>query len=297
MMSNCCRASVGKAALLLPLILVILLSIPPPASADQFSVAPGGSYTVIVNIKKPATLRLYEEKWEIRAYLYNSTSCYTTGAWWQPAGSSEWIYSGWYEHRFTGDYWVEQEETRTFNIRISVVNYPRSDEDKAKGMDDIPVGSTATLRIRFLIADIQPTFSGDPGEGSGMVSFTIGSVSYRYPYTVDQFGDIDISGQGLSAVISQDTTWGVQAYCRPRFLSIRERSGGNSRHHIYAKRLGGQPGLIHVARDRLQHTTGATDRAFICRGADGGRCGSISRAEEKGRGAPRRVEVLYPPVY
>jgi hypothetical protein len=158
-----------------------------------------------VNVKKPTTLRLYTDQWEIRAYVYSGLNCYTTGGWWQ--SGNDWIYSGWYEHRFTGDDWTLEEETRTFNIRASVVNVTRSETDKSHGMEDIPVGSYVTLRIRLLISDVSPTFSGETSEGSGMVSFTIGGTTYRYPYLVDQYGTIMLSGQSnLNAQISQDTT-------------------------------------------------------------------------------------------
>jgi len=209
MMVNGRRALMGKATLLLPLILVVLLSLPAPVSADTFEIKEGGSYLVLVDITKPLNMRLYEGTWEIRAYFYDGTNCFTVGDWWQPSGSTDWIYSGWYDHKIIGDDWGPESSTRTFQIPVTIVSHPRPAEDKSHGMQDFMYGQSATLRLRLLIQDVKPTFSGSTSEGSGSVSFTVGGVSYRYTYQVDQYGDINLSGQDLvNAKLDYDTSSG-----------------------------------------------------------------------------------------
>ncbi len=190
------RALVGLVALLF---LIMATRAAPPVAAQQNSIRPGGSYTVTAQVYKSAGVRLVEGEWEVRAYFYSGTNCFNTGSWWQ--SGSEWIYSGWYDHRYSGDSWTGESGDKTFNITTQVVNSPRPQEDKNHGMTDIPIGSSVTLRARLLIKDINAKFTG---EDAGNVVFTIGGVQYQYPFQKDQWGDIWISGEGFQARIDQD---------------------------------------------------------------------------------------------
>lgn len=191
------HAPVGFAVLLF---LVLAMHAASPVAAQQNSIRPGGSYTVTVQVHKPAGVRLVEDGWEVRAYFYSGTSCFNTGTWWQ--SGSEWIYSGWYDHRYKGDSWTGEPEDRTINIFTQVVPYPRPQDDKTHGMADISVGSSVMLRTRLLIKDINAEFVG---EETGTVTFTIGGVQYRYQYQTDEWGNITISGEGFQASIKEQS--------------------------------------------------------------------------------------------
>ncbi len=187
---------------LLLILLLVGLSSAPAATAQQILVKPGGTYTIRVPIHKLSSVRLPEDGWEVRVYFYQGGNCYNTGNWWQ--SGSEWIYSGWYQHRYIGDAWSGESEDKTISIQVNIVNNPRPQDDIDHGMNNIPVPGDVQLRARLLIQDIKAELA-PIGEGeAGNVTFTISGLSYRYQYTVDEYGNINIAGEGFEARIDQD---------------------------------------------------------------------------------------------
>ncbi|MDI6883948.1 MAG: hypothetical protein QMD00_02240 [Hadesarchaea archaeon] len=189
-------------SLVLLLLLPLGLSSAPAATAQQLTIKPGGSYIIRVQVHKPSYVKLPEDAWEVRVYFFVRTNCYNTGSWWQ--SGSEWIYSGWYNHRIRGEDWSGGPEDKTFNITVNVVDNPRPQEDINRGMNNIPVPGTVSLRARFLIKDINAKFSGPEEAGSGYVTFTVGGTLYQYRYVKDEYGNITITGEGFEAKIDQD---------------------------------------------------------------------------------------------
>ncbi|MEW6592408.1 MAG: hypothetical protein AB1305_01790 [Candidatus Hadarchaeota archaeon] len=162
----------------------------PAKAAETTSVRPGGLYTINVSVTKP-TGSSFSTDWEIRAYFYSSTNCFNAGEWWQPSGSSDWIYSGWYQHRVRNQSWTTP-DTKSFSITAQLVNYPRGAEGPAypsavgptysSAMTEMPTSGVIRLRTRMLIRNLSaPSFSGDS------VTFKVGSTTYTYKF--DQLGD------------------------------------------------------------------------------------------------------------
>lgn len=189
---------------LLAAAVIVLLFLVTPLTAGLYEIRPGGTYTITLTVKKPSYVRLTEGNWEVRVYFYKGNDCYNTGTWWQSGG--DWIYSGWYAHRFTGDDWTDTSEERLINIPATIVSYPRPTVDVGHGMREIPVGTAVTMRIRLLIKNINPIFSGDVDAESGFVSFTIGNTYFQYSYTQDQYGDYNLQAEGFEASIDMDST-------------------------------------------------------------------------------------------
>jgi len=191
---------------------------PTTLQEDVSSVRPGGLYSVSITVTKPAGMSLSSD-WEIRAYYYNGgLSCYNTGDWWQPEGSTDYIYSGWYDHRVRNQAWTTPDE-KAFTITTQLVNYPRGDEGPAfpAGMDNTYSGTmveipsptgTAKLRTRLLFRNLaEPTFNGD------QVTFKVGGITYTYAY--EQVGsDYDLKtadgsavGTGATLTLSSSDEW------------------------------------------------------------------------------------------
>ncbi|MEW5995877.1 MAG: hypothetical protein AB1744_15985, partial [Candidatus Zixiibacteriota bacterium] len=179
-----------KAVLALVAAVLAASVVAPTNSQETTSVRPGGLYTINVSVTKPAGLS-FSTDWEIRAYFYSSTNCFNTGEWWQPPGSSDYIYSGWYQHRVRNQSWSTP-DTKSFSITAQLVNYPRGVEGPAYPsaagptysgkMSEIPTSGVIRLRTRLLIRNLSaPTFSGDS------VTFNVGSATYTYKF--DQLGD------------------------------------------------------------------------------------------------------------
>lgn len=187
---------------LLLISLLLGLSAAPAAMAQQLSVKPGGTYVIYVKVHKPASLKLLEDDWEVRVYFYSGTDCYNTGYWWQ--SGSDWIYSGWYAHRYIGDDWAAGPEDRTFNITVNLVNNPRPQDDIDHGMGNMPVPGYVSIRARLVIQDIKAELTSIGDSETGYATFTIGGMSYKYQYIEDQYGDINISGEDFEARIDQD---------------------------------------------------------------------------------------------
>lgn len=175
----------------------------PPVGAVSYEIAPGGTYSVSVVLKKPSYLRLSEGGWEVRVYFYSGSSNYCTGSWTQFGG--QWMYSGWWDHRHIGGDWTDTTEMKSVNISVGIVSLPRPDEDKKRGMGDIPVGSTVKFRVRFIIRDINATFSGGEEAETGYVIFYVSGSPFQYPYELDQYGQYHISTSELDAKIDRDS--------------------------------------------------------------------------------------------
>lgn len=193
-----------RLAVIAPLLLILLLlglSSAPVATAQALVVKPGGVYTIYVKVHKPAHVRLPERSWEVRVYFYEGTNCYNTGSWWQ--SGAEWIYSGWYEHRYIGDEWYGEPQDKTLTITATLVGNPREEEDITHGMNNIPVPGSISLRARLVIKDIGAEFTPIGDGGSGYVTFTIAGISYQYQYTQDEYGDITITGEDFEADINE----------------------------------------------------------------------------------------------
>ncbi|MEW6592407.1 MAG: hypothetical protein AB1305_01785 [Candidatus Hadarchaeota archaeon] len=187
----------------LPLLVAVclVLLLPAPASAQEFQIKPGGQYTASITVKKPSALILYDEKWEIRVYFYDGTSCFSAGSW------SDEFYTGWYQFRYMGDEWLTTPDTRSFTINSVIVSYPRPEVDITNGMREIPIGQSVTFRVRLLIKDIQAVFSGESaGLDSGYVTFKVSGINYTYQYTKDQYGQFHVTGNNFEAKIDTDSS-------------------------------------------------------------------------------------------
>lgn len=180
-------------------VLALLLLSVPSIAASTYIIAPGGSYTIRVTVKKTPYIRLREGDWEVRAYFYDGTTNYCTGNW------TDFGYSGWWQHRYRGDDWTDSTETRTVNVGVQIVPRPRPEIDKQHGMGDIPLNTNVSFRIRLIVHDVQPEFP-DPEAESGLVTFQIGGYPFQYSYTRDDYGRYHISGQGFEGMIDRSTT-------------------------------------------------------------------------------------------
>ncbi len=199
--------------------LFLLLSLAMPlVGADTYTIAPGGTYIVNFNVKKPAFVNLNEGKWQVRVYFYTSTSCYNDGSWWQASG--DWIYSGWYEDRYIGEAWGGSPETKEHNVSTKIVSYPRPAADIDHGMTELPLGSTVNFRLRVLLElDKEPVFSGGGETESGVVSFMIGGTAYQYQYTVDFYGDTELVTSNPEKMKISQSSSGVWQLTIDRTLS------------------------------------------------------------------------------
>lgn len=186
-----------KRLMILTIGLLILLLSSSSAQAQPYTIKPGGSYTVHLIVRKPPYIILRDQQWEVRAYYYSGMSCFSDGAW------SGGFYTGWYHHRIIGDEWLSTPEERSLAIFTKVVSYPRNPEDLAQGMREIPIGESVTLRIRLIIKDINPVFSGGGEEESGYVFFSIGAATFQYQYT-KRDGDYVLQGTKLPTKINRD---------------------------------------------------------------------------------------------
>jgi len=175
----------------------------PSVGAVSYEIAPGGTYSVSVTLKKPSYLRLTESGWEVRVYFFSGSTNYCTGSWTQFGG--QWVYSGWWDHRHIGGDWTDTTETKSVNISVGVVSRPRPEEDREHGMGEIPLDTTVKFRVRFIIRDIKATFSGGTEAETGYVTFYVGGSPFQYSYQLDQYGQFHISSEGLDAKIDQDS--------------------------------------------------------------------------------------------
>jgi len=193
----------NKIAVALAVFMALVLSVS-SVGAASYEIAPGGIYTVSVVLKKPSYLRLPEGDWEVRVYFFSGSSNYCTGSWTQFGG--QWVYSGWWDHRYRGGDWTDTTETKSLSISVGVVSRPRPQEDKEHGMGDIPIDTTIKFRIRLIIKNIDATFSGGTETETGYVSFYVGGSPFQYPYQLDQYGQYHIDSEGLDAKIDQDSS-------------------------------------------------------------------------------------------
>jgi hypothetical protein len=177
----------------------LLLALP-PASAQSYVIAPGGTYTVQVTVRKTPYLKLREGEWEVRAYFYDGTVNYCAGEW------TEYGYSGWWKWRYKGTDWTDPSEMKTVSVRVSVVPRPRDPVDKDRGMGDIPLDADVSFRIRLIVRDINPEFSAGGEAESGIVTFYIGGYMFQYPYTKDEYDRYYISSDGFEGKIIQSQT-------------------------------------------------------------------------------------------
>ena len=205
------------------LVVTQMLATAAPVEAQENEVTairPGGVYTVVVQVHKPSFIALPEsigpDGWEIRAYFYTGTNCYNTGSWVLFPGG-EYVYSGWWEFSVRYGAWAGTPEDKTFMIpNVHVVDIPRPSVDIDKGMGDIPIPGSVSLRTRWLVRNIKYTIDGQ------YVTFQVGGVQYRYPYNVDSYGDLWITnpeGQEIGRidresvyfVVDQTTTIDVRS--------------------------------------------------------------------------------------
>ncbi|MFN4133148.1 MAG: hypothetical protein ACK4GQ_02125 [Candidatus Hadarchaeales archaeon] len=177
--------------------LLLLLS-PLVQAQGSYNIKPGGDYTVHLVVRKPGYILLRDEQWEVRAYYYSGTSCFSDGNW------SGGFYTGWYQHRVIGDEWLSTPEEKNLVIITKVVSYPRDQEDIAQGMREIPIGQSVTFRLRLIIKNINPVFSGGAGEEAGYVIFSIGAATFQYQYT-KEYDDYVLQGTKLPTKINLDS--------------------------------------------------------------------------------------------
>ncbi len=205
-------------AILVLLLLTVVLTAPatPVKAQQEVRIAPGGNYTIYVKAKKPTYMSLSGD-WEIRFYLYSGTNCYnrapsgTDGGWWQPSGSTTWLYTGYWDYRVRNQTWTSDEMTWFSTIKVIdsdntndwsqyEMRYPQAIGDGYENkMNEIPVGETITLKARFLFRDLSPpTFDGE------YATFKIGTNTYRYKYT-KSYDDYDLDEIGGTLSISEGT--------------------------------------------------------------------------------------------
>ncbi|MEM3401950.1 MAG: hypothetical protein QW179_00335 [Candidatus Hadarchaeales archaeon] len=184
---------------IVPAAVFLLLSLAPIVMAQgTYDIRPGGDYTVHLSVRKPSYVILRDGQWEVRAYYYSGTSCFSDGSW------SEGFYTGWYQHRVIGDEWLGSPEEKSLVIHTKVVSYPRNPEDIAQGMREIPIGQSVTFRLRLIIKNINPVFSGGAGEEAGYVIFSLGAATFQYQYT-KVYDDYVLQGPKLPTKINLDS--------------------------------------------------------------------------------------------
>jgi len=210
--------------LALVVIAVVFATATAPIQAQEenevTSIRPGGYYHVHFTVKKPAGMMLGAD-WEVRVYFYTGLNCYNTSTssatpgdgWWQPEGSTDWLYTGYWDWR-SATYkvsWTSPDE-KEWVQGVQIIHYPAENgrqerrypapvgENYPGKMNEIPVGSDISLRARLVLRRLA-NVSFD--NANSMVTYKYGGKTYSYPYTVDQYGDVTVSIGEVSASLSQ----------------------------------------------------------------------------------------------
>jgi hypothetical protein len=123
-------------------------------------------------------------KWEVRVYFYSGLNCYNEGE--RVMGAE--LYDGWWKWRKMGDNWTENmPDTREFEIRVEVVDYPRPAADE---MADLPLGEKIRLRAKMRIrwGGTGAEFEDIDGDNKSELLFTYNGVRYGGDYQLDEWG-------------------------------------------------------------------------------------------------------------
>lgn len=200
-----------------------LVAATPVNAEETTSIKPGGLYTVEVTVTKPSGMSL-SSGWEIRFYIYSSTSCFNGGDWWDTSdtGAGPWLYTGYWDYRVRNQSWTTP-DTKTWSTSIQVaspvdnwVNAPRypadltldqAEADNALMSDQFP--TSVTLRARLEFRNMSPTFEGD------QVTFKIAGTTYKYKCQQDSYGrywlnnsdDTDVGSSGYFSQSEGTSEW------------------------------------------------------------------------------------------
>jgi len=144
-------------------------------ATDQ--VRPGGTYTVSVTLRKPEGMTLDKGTWEVRAYFYSGTNCFNVGEWWQPEGSTDYLYTGWWTPRYPAngakysEAWASPNEKTLPGLVVQILS-----ENVSRGgnkMRPPADGESVTLRVRLRLKNI------DFQKKDNYVEFRMGGKTYR----------------------------------------------------------------------------------------------------------------------
>lgn len=156
-------------------VLFLLLSSAFVSATNQIKA--GGTYTVHVTLRKPSGMSLDKGTWEVRAYFYSGTNCFNVGEWWQPTGSTEYLYTGWWTPRYPpngakySEAWVTPDEKSVPGLVIQVLSENVRQDNYS--MRPPTEGESITLRVRLRLKNM--TFE----RKDNYVEFKMGGKTYR----------------------------------------------------------------------------------------------------------------------
>jgi len=203
-------------------LVAVVAAVAAPAEAQEqevTSIKPGGTYHVYFTVKKPAGMSL-TTNWEVRVYFYNGLNCFNTApsgnddGWWQPEGSTDWLYTGYWDHRAStrNISWSSPDE-KTWAQWVPIIHYPAENgnherrypptvgENYENKMSEIPIGQTISVRARLLLRNLaNVTFD----TANQIVTFKYGGKTYSYAYT-PYYEDYDLPELGASLSQSEGT--------------------------------------------------------------------------------------------
>lgn len=163
-----------KAVIITGSLLLLFLGSTFVSATDQ--IRAGGVYHVTVTLRKPSGMSLDKGTWEVRAYFYSGTNCFNVGEWWQPTGSTEYLYTGWWTPRYPfngakySEAWVSPDErSTTLSIQVLSENVRQDNYVMRPPME----GETVTLRVRLRLKNM--TFE----RKDNYVEFKMGGKTYR----------------------------------------------------------------------------------------------------------------------
>ena len=156
---------------------VLLILLAPGAVGATDQIRPGGTYTVNVTLRKPSGMSLDKGTWEVRAYFYSGTNCFNVGEWWQPTGSTEYLYTGWWTPRYPAngakysESWTSPDERTIPALVIPVLSENVSRENYS--MRPPQDGEMLTLRVRLRLKNMN--FE----RKDNYIEFRMGGKTYR----------------------------------------------------------------------------------------------------------------------
>jgi hypothetical protein len=207
---------------ILALVAIVAAAAAAPAEAQEqevTSIAPGGTYHVYFTVKKPAGMAL-TGNWEVRVYFYNGLNCFNTApsgnddGWWQPEGSTEWLYTGYWDHRSAtrNVSWSSPDE-KEWAQWVPIIHYPALSgnhearypptvgENYEGKMSEIPIGQTISLRARLLLRNLANVTFDTTNQ---IVTFKYGGKTYSCAYT-PYYEDYDLPDLGATLAQSEGT--------------------------------------------------------------------------------------------
>ncbi|MEM2300293.1 MAG: hypothetical protein QXU01_00490 [Candidatus Hadarchaeales archaeon] len=189
-----------KAGIIAGSLLLLFLGSALVSATDQIKA--GGTYTVHVTLRKPPGMSLDKGTWEVRAYFYSGTNCFNVGEWWQPTGSTEYLYTGWWTPRYPpngakySEAWVSPDEKSITALVIQVLSENTQIDNYV--MRPPVEGESVTLRVRLRLKNM--TFE----RKDNYVEFKMGGKTYR-PEVERQVGNtVYLKGGGKLDVTTNE---------------------------------------------------------------------------------------------